>query len=339
MEPLPFRRAGFSWLNIGSEARVMTRRRIDDEAELRQRLKAVHCYVATPFRDDDLLAVDHAAMAANIDAIVERGVRVVAVGGGTGECEQLSAAELAAVARTAVGAVGDRAVVIAGLPPDLTEAIELTGTYEDVGVDALLVIPPQVRWRVPPDLEGVARWIEALAARTDLPLMPYNVQGWPAEFFERLATIKTVIGVKDPCADPHPFFRAIQRLGDRFAWIGNKRHDPGVAHLRYQMGMEGFTSGMCNFMPEPELALHEACVRGKWDRAVAIQALCAPLERSRRAADDASVVKVSMDAVGLRGGRVRPPRLDLSSEAAQAVRAEVSKVEKEWRAAGLGSAA
>jgi len=279
--------------------------------DLRDRLRTVHCYAATPFLADDLLAVDHAALASNLDAIVRRGVRVIAVGGGTGECEQLSTGELAAVARTAAEAIAGRAVLIAGLPPDLAEAIPLAAEYATAGVDALLIVPPLIRWRVQSDLEGVARWIETVAARTALPLMPYNVQGWPAEFFERLARIDAVIGVKDPCADPHPFFRAIQRLGDRFVWIGNKRHDPGVAHLRYQMGMQGFTSGMANFLPEPELALHDACLAGDWDRAVRIQALCAPLERARRAADDASVVKVSMEAVGLAGGRVRPPRLDL----------------------------
>jgi 4-hydroxy-tetrahydrodipicolinate synthase len=307
--------------------------------DLRDRLRTVHCYVATPFRRDDLLAVDHDALSANIDAIVARGVSVVAVGGGTGECEQLSLGELAAVARTAASTVRGRAVLIAGLPPDLPDALALATEYERVGVDAALIIPPQVRWRVPGDLEGVARWTEAIAAGTRLPLMPYNVQGWPAEFFERLARIERVIGVKDPCADPHPFFRAIRRLGDRFVWIGNKRHDPGVAHLRYQMGMQGFTSGMANFMPEPELALHEACITGDWDRAVRIQELCAPLERARRAADDASVVKVSMEAVGLVGGPVRPPRLDLDPTTADDVRAGVAALRAAWEREAVAAGA
>jgi 4-hydroxy-tetrahydrodipicolinate synthase len=240
-------------------------------------------------------------------------------------------AELAAIARTAVDTVDGQAVVIAGLPPNLNEAIPLVEQYELAGVDVALIVPPQIRWRTPTDLEGVAAWIEWIARRTSLPLMPYNIQGWPAEFFERLAAIDAVIGVKDPCADPHPFFRAIQRLGDRFVWIGNKRHDPGVAHLRYEMGMQGFTSGMANFFPEPELALAQACVVGDRERAVRIQELCAPLERARRAADDASVVKVSMDAVGLVGGRVRPPRLDLSAEAADQVGRDVRGFADAWR--------
>ena len=66
---------------------------------------------------------------------------------------------------------------------------------------------------------------EALGDATRLPLMPYNTQRWPAEMFERLARIPSIVGVKDPCEDDLPMFRAIQRLGGRFVWIGNKRHD------------------------------------------------------------------------------------------------------------------
>jgi dihydrodipicolinate synthase/N-acetylneuraminate lyase len=115
-------------------------------------------------------------------------------------------------------------------------------------------------------------------------------------------------------------FRAIRELGDRFVWIGNKRHDPGVLHFRYQMGIDGFTSGMSNFLPEPELELHEAALARDWDRMVELQERVAPLERLRMASDDAASVKAGMDLVGLSGGRVRPPRLDLSDTEREALR-------------------
>lgn len=84
-----------------------------------------------------------------------------------------------------------------------------------------------------------------------------------------------------------------------------------MLHLRYQMGMQGFTSGMTNFLPEPELWMHEAAVARDWNRVVRLQALAADLERARNASDDAATIKACMDAVGLRGGRVRPPRRDV----------------------------
>ena len=152
-------------------------------------------------------------------------VRVIAVAGGTGEIDALSIRELESVARVAAGAVQRRALLIATVPGNLGAALELLPAYEQLGVEVVLALPPLIRGRVPTDLEGVAEYYEALGDATRLPLMPYNTQRWPAETFERLARIPSIVGVKDPCEDDLPMFRAIQRLGGRFVWIGNKRHD------------------------------------------------------------------------------------------------------------------
>lgn len=280
---------------------------------LRDQLKSVHTYVVTPFRDDDMMAIDHGGLATNLDHIIGRGITVIAVGGGTGEADALSPTELARIARIAVDASAGRALVIATLPGNLAEANDLLTQYESMGVDVALALPPLVRWQLPPDIEGVIDYYRALGARSGLPLMPYNTQAWTVDTFERLAEVDAIIGVKDPCLDDLPFFRAIQVLGERFVWIGNKRHDPGVLHLRYQMGMQGFTSGMTNFLVEPELWMHEAATKRDWDRVIRLQAMAAELERARQASDDAAMIKACMDAVGLDGGPVRPPRRTIAA--------------------------
>jgi dihydrodipicolinate synthase/N-acetylneuraminate lyase len=294
--------------------------------ELREALKTVHTYAVTPFHADDLFAIDHDALAANLGFLVDGGVSVIAVGGGTGEVDALSPAELVAVARTAVESVGRRAVIIATVPGNLAEAAELLPRYETLGVDVALALPPHVRWKPPADPEGTLEYYRQIAARTALPLMPYNTQGWGADMFVRLAEIPAIVGVKDPCVDDLPMFRAIQLLGDRFVWIGNKRHDPGVAHLRYQMGMQGFTSGMTNFLPELELWLHAAAVAGDWERCIRLQAVAADLERARNASDDAAMIKACMDAVGLHGGRVRPPRRDVDPALLPGLRTAIERL-------------
>lgn len=294
---------------------------------LRAALKHVHTYAVTPFREDDLLAVDHDALAANLTFLVESGVQVIAVGGGTGEVDALSPEELVAVTRTAMAAVAGRAVVVATVPGNLAEAATLLPAYEALEVDVVLALPPHVRWKPPADPEGTVGYYRLLAERTHLPLMPYNTQGWDAGMYVRLAGIDSIVGVKDPCIDDLPMFRAIQLLGDRFVWIGNKRHDPGVAHLRYQMGMEGFTSGMTNFLPALELRLHEAAIAGDTARCVRLQAQAAELERARNASDDAAMIKACMDIVGLRGGRVRPPRRDVDPAALPGLRTAIARLQ------------
>jgi dihydrodipicolinate synthase/N-acetylneuraminate lyase len=296
-------------------------------ADLRARLKSVHTYAVTPFVRDNILEIDTAGLARNLLFLVEHGVRVIAVGGGTGEIEALTGPELEEIARTALAAVGDRALVIVSAPGNLKAACELAPRYEKMGARVMLGMPPLIRGAVPSDLEGVFEYYRLLARASGLALMPYNTQGWPAEFFERLSRIDAIIGIKDPCHVPHNFFKAIKLVGDRFVWIGNKRHDPGVLHLRYQMGMEGFTSGQTNFLPEPELQMHEAALRQDWSRVVALQEQVAPLERLRMAHDDAAMVKAAMDLVGLTGGSVRPPRRDVPAEG----RAAIKKVLDETR--------
>jgi dihydrodipicolinate synthase/N-acetylneuraminate lyase len=184
---------------------------------------------------------------------------------------------------------------------------------------------PFVRNLIPDDPNGVSRYYEILAGLSGMALMPYNTQGWTAEFFARLAEIDSVIGIKDPCQDPHNLFRAVQLVGDRFVWIGNKRHDPGVLHLRFQMGIEAFTAGFTNFAPQFELELFEAAQRKDWDRMVEIQAQLAPLERMRNRHNE-GIIKSALDLVGLKGGKVRPPRTEASPEGVRELRKELEKL-------------
>jgi dihydrodipicolinate synthase/N-acetylneuraminate lyase len=294
-------------------------------------LKNVHTYAVTPFREENLTEIDHEAFARNLEFLIAHGVQVIAVGGGTGEIEALSVDELEQLAATALRVAGDRALVITCLPANLKEALDLCGRYERLGSRILLGMPPLIRGKIPADLQGVHDFFRLVSRATGVPLMPYNTQGWPAEFFVQLAEIETIIGIKDPCQTPHEFFRAIQMLGDRFVWIGNKKHDPGVAHLRYQMGMQGFTSGQSNFHPEPELAMHAAAVKQDWEAVVQIQNRIAPLERLRLAHDDAAMVKAGMDLVGLHGGPVRPPRRDAPDAARASLRSTLQSLGVECR--------
>jgi dihydrodipicolinate synthase/N-acetylneuraminate lyase len=290
-----------------------------------QRLKNVHCYTVTPFKTDNLLEIDFDALARNLEFQIERGVQVIAVGGGTGEIDALTENEMEQLVSASMRIIGDRALLVACVPGNLGQATRLLSRYQEMNVQIVLALPPLIRGLIPSDLDGVFQYFRMLGECTKIPLMPYNTQHWPAEFIARLADVEQIIAIKDPCHVPHEFFKAIKLLGDRLVWIGNKRHDPGVLQFRYQMGMQGFTSGQANFLPDLELAMHQASLKKDWEAIIALQEKSAPLEQMRRANDDASMVKAGMDLVGLQGGRVRPPRCDISAEA----RSSLEKVIKE----------
>lgn len=293
-------------------------------ATLLDALREVHVYVTTPFTDD-LLKVDLDALQNNLNGLVDRGVRICAVGGGTGEADALSHDEQFEIAKAALESVGKRALVVATLPGNLGEAIPLANRYQELGIPVALALPPLVRGRAVLDAPGIVEYFKVLTANTELPIMPYNNQAWALDFYLGLAELPRIVSIKDAMLDPYQIFRAISRLGDRFVWIGNKSFDPPITHLRYQAGMECFTSGMANFYPEPELALHEACKKGDYVEAIRLQKICAGFSQLRSAADDASAVKAAMDIVGFKGGKVRPPRLNVD----EGTRNEIARLLKD----------
>jgi len=295
-------------------------------SNLRRRLKAVHAYATTPFSKADLYKLDLEGLAGNLRFLIEAGVEVINVGGGTGEIEALTPSELEAICRTALDvAQGGKTLITPTLPGNAAVALELAPRYEQMGARVALAMPPFVRNSVPEHLDGVLDHYRHVAAASGLLLLPYNTQRWPAEFVQRLAEIDAIVGVKDPCHEPHQLFRAIRLVGDRLVWIGNKRHDPGVLHFRYQAGIEGFTAGFVNFAPRFELELHQAALKQEWPVMVELQAQLAPLERLRNRYGD-GVLKAGLDLVGLCGGRVRPPRVDTDEEGRSELAAELERL-------------
>jgi len=294
--------------------------------ELRFRLKNVHAFAVTPFCRDDIADVDYGGLAKNLTLLVESGVEVINVGGGTGEEDALTVGELERLCQTALETCAGRALVLPTLPGSFRSAVELAPVYEQMGAEVALAMAPYIRHRVPEDLEGVYEHYRAVSRASDLPILVYNTQGWPTEFFVRLAGIDAIVGIKDPCLVPHNLFGAIKLLGDRFVWIGNKRHDPGVLQYRYQAGIEGFTAGLINFVPQYELELHQLALEGNWARMVDIQEQLAPLARLRAVHGDAAMVKLCMDLVGMNGGSVRPPRVDVGDLGRHQIREELLRL-------------
>ena len=301
------------------------------DESLKAQLRNVHAFATTPFQQDDLGEVDRDGFANNIEFMVDGGVRVIAVGGGTGEVEALTFGELEMLARTALEVAGERALIIPALPGNLRMALELAPRYEEMGARVVLGMPPFMRNLVPIDIEGVFQYYRLVGQASGLALLPYNTQGWSADFMARLAEVEQIIGIKDPCFQPHEMFRAIRKIGERFVWIGNKRHDPGVLHFRFQAGIEGFTAGLINFMPAFETELFQAAMRQDWERMIEIQAQLAPLERMRNRYAE-GMIKAGLEMVGLAGGKVRPPRVDTPPAGRQELAAELRKLRIEVRA-------
>src|SRR5437870_3067917 len=156
----------------------------------------------TPFNADGSVNVDKFRELTAF--LVDHGSDGVVVAGTTGESPTLSDDEKLALFAAAVGAVGDRATVLAGTGTyDTLHSARLTERAHELGVDGFLVVTPY--YSKPPQ-RAIVRHFQEIAARTDKPVVVYNIPSRvvvniePATI-EQLAQIENVKAVKQAHAD------------------------------------------------------------------------------------------------------------------------------------------
>lgn len=154
--------------------------------------------MVTPFNDDLTVNFDEAAALA--EHLVNNGSEGLVITGTTGESTTLTMEESAELYKVVMGAVGDRAYVIAGSGSNSTaEAVHLTKSAEAAGVHASLQVAPYYN---KPSQEGFYRHFQSVAKNTTLPLILYNIPGRTAKNVEpetlvRLSEIDNIVGVKE----------------------------------------------------------------------------------------------------------------------------------------------
>jgi 4-hydroxy-tetrahydrodipicolinate synthase len=153
--------------------------------------------IATPFRADGTIDFDRFAGLASY--LVDNGSDGVVVAGTTGESPTLSDGERLELFRVAVGAIGDRATVVAGTGTYSTaHSVHLTEEAHRLGVDGFLVVTPY--YNKPPP-RGIVEHFKAIAAVSDKPIVVYNIPSRVVvniepETIVKLAEIPTIKAVK-----------------------------------------------------------------------------------------------------------------------------------------------
>lgn len=159
---------------------------------------AVLTAMVTPFTPDG--AVDLEAAQRVAAHLVDGGCDGLVVSGTTGESPTTSDAEKDDLLRAVLGAVGDRARVVAGVGTnDTRHTIELARAAEKAGAQGLLVVTPY--YNKPPQ-SGLLAHFRAVADATDLPVLLYDIparSGIPiqTETLVRLAEHERIVAVKD----------------------------------------------------------------------------------------------------------------------------------------------
>jgi 5-dehydro-4-deoxyglucarate dehydratase len=121
----------------------------------------------------------------------------------------------------------------------------------------------------------------------------------------------------------------MNRVGDRLHWIGGAGDDMVAAY--YSIGIRTFSSSIATVAPQLSLKLHELADAGDSEALTELLDECViPLYalRARRKGYEVSAMKAMMDMVGLNGGPVRPPLVNVTSEEEDELRTILSTWEK-----------
>ncbi len=228
-----------------------------------ENLKGICAALCTPFSEDGE-KVDETAVRNHIDSMLESGIHIILVCGGTGEFAYLRQDERKRITEIASKHIDGRAgFMVQTSAINTRDAIEYARHAEGEGADCLLILPPYFEG---PDNEGVYYHYEKIAEAIRIPIMVYNIPihsgiDITPDFFQRLREIDNVKYIKDSTGD----IIRIQDLLATGATVFNGG-DP-IAFFSLLAGCPGCVWGAPNAMPKEAVALYNCVTSGKLEEA------------------------------------------------------------------------
>jgi 5-dehydro-4-deoxyglucarate dehydratase len=293
---------------------------------LRKKLSGVIAFPVTPFKED--LSLDLPGLHENLTKLLEHPIAAIVVAGGTGELYSLTPAEYTRVVELTTLAIEDRVPVIAGVGFGQRLAVEMAQAAEKAGADGILAFPP---YYPEAEDEGLVEYYRAIGKATRLGMLIYT-RDW-ASFspllVERLTAIPTLIGWKDGQGDIRRLQMIMNHVGDRLHWIGGAGDD--MVRAYFSIGVTTFTSSIATVAPQLSLKLWELAGSGDSEMLTELLEHCVvPLFalRARRKGYEVSAMKAMMDMVGLSGGPVRPPLVNVKPDEEDELRTILASWEK-----------
>lgn len=290
----------------------------------------------TPFKENGELDLE--GLRENTEFLVEKGSGkglVIVPTGSTGEFYALLDDERRKVIETVVDVAGGKVPVIAGTGHSGTKpAIEHSKYAEDVGADGVMVVLPY--YHVPEE-EGLYQHYAKIAEAIDIGVLIYNnpdtskIYIKPKLMKRIVENIPNIVGVKENTPYVGTLYKHIRTVGDKVPVLQGRGEWWFAATVF--LGVRGYISGYANFMPERSLEILDAGLSGDYARLKRLIESLAPYEdfiarMSEKYGPSTTilpypyigsymffgVMKASMDIIGLHGGQMRLPLLNIDEE-------------------------
>ena len=279
----------------------------------------------TPMTGDGAVDYDGAARLADHLVTAMRNDGLV-ISGTTGESPTTTDAEKERLLRAVIGAVGDRATVVAGVGTnDTAHTCELARQAERAGAAALLVVTPY--YSKPPQ-SGLHAHFTKVADSTALPAMLYDIPGRTGtaiatETLVRLADHPRIVAVKDAKGDVGASSEVMARTDLAFYCGDDIVNLPWLA-----LGACGLVSVHGHLVGDRLHDMIDAYLSGDVAGALTIHRDLLPVYMGMTRTQNVITTKAALGMLGLPGGPVRLPLAD-------ATPAEIEQLRSDLEAGGV----
>jgi 4-hydroxy-tetrahydrodipicolinate synthase len=253
--------------------------------------------MVTAFHDDGSVDLDGTARVAS--HLVDNGNDGLVVSGTTGESPTTTTEEDGQALRAVIDAVGDRAKVVAGVGTNNTAtSVELIEQAEKLGADGALLVTPYYN---KPTQEGLYQHYRAIASKTSLPIIVYNVPGRTGCNVEprtlaRLAEIPNIVGVKEASGNMQQMCEVCRAVPDGFTVLCG---DDALALPLMAIGGRGVISVASNLVPDRMARMVNAALAGDFAAARAEHHALLPLMLVNFVESNPIPVKAALAMLGL----------------------------------------
>lgn len=288
---------------------------IDVTAQLGTLLTAM----VTPFKPDGSIHLDAAVQLAA--RLVDSGCDGLVLSGTTGESPTTSDDEKIALLRAVVGAVGDRARVIAGAGSyDTAHSVHLAKASAEAGAHGLLVVTPY--YSRPPQA-GLIAHFTTVADATDLPVVLYDIPprsvvpiSWDS--LRKLAEHPNIVAVKDAKGDLPGGGQIIAETGLAYYSGDDALNLPWLA-----MGAVGFISVWGHLAAGQLRDMLTAFNSGDIATARKINVNLGPLAAAQARLGGVTMSKAGLRLQGFEAGEPRLPQIPATTEELEALAADM----------------
>ncbi|ETY73501.1 4-hydroxy-tetrahydrodipicolinate synthase [Lactiplantibacillus fabifermentans] len=268
--------------------------------------------MVTPFNADQ--QVDYDRLANLIEYLLAHHTQGILVGGTTGEGPTLSDAEKLQLFEATAHMVNGRVPIMANTGSNNTAAtIAFTRRVSQItGIDAaLVVVPPYNK----PDQAGMLAHFTAIADKSGLPIMIYNIPGRVVVKMDvatvlKLAKNPNIIGIKQCTSEAELAAIVEQAPSDFYVYTGE---DDQTLTARV-LGAHGVISVASHLYGDEMAAIYQALQTGDWQAAAAIQRPLLPKMAALFSAPSPAPVKAALNYRQVLVGEPRLPILPLTAD-------------------------